>query len=170
MSSRSGSGSSSGRTPSTSCAGSGRMVFGGCSSQASARSGSSRTSSGSGSSRSSVSTNSSRGSSNSGSSHSSVSMNSSRTSGSSGSSQMSLGSNSIQSTVNGLEPDINSRKHANRNHKMIGWSGPRLQENPRVKAYADKKSDQMEKKAWAERKATSEARKKQGYYIENDMA
>lgn len=170
MSSRSGLSSSSGRTSSTSCAGSDRMFFGGGSSLASARSGTSRTSSGSGSSSSSRSTNSSRESSYSGSSLSSVSTNSSRTSGSSGSSQISLGSNSIQSTVNGLEPHIDSRKHANRNHKMIGWSGPRLQENPRVKLYADKKSDQMEERAWAERKATSEARKKQGYYIENDMA
>ncbi|KAF5870687.1 uncharacterized protein Bfra_009234 [Botrytis fragariae] len=164
------SGSSSGQTHSSSGAGSDRMFF---------RVGSSQTSSRSGSSRSSVSTNPSRVFSNSSSTRSSASTNSIRTSGSSVSSQMSYGSNSngrssnsgsIQSTVNGLEPHINARKHAKRQHKIDGWSGPRLKEDPRVKVYADKKSDQMERKARAERKFQSEMRKKEGFYIEDDMA
>ncbi|TGO20582.1 hypothetical protein BPAE_0284g00090 [Botrytis paeoniae] len=146
------------------------MFFRVGSSQASTRSGSSQASSRSGSSQAS---------SRSGSSRSSVSTNSSRTSGSSVSSQMSYGSNSsgrssntgsIQSTANGLEPHIDARKHANRQHKIDGWSGPRLGEDPLVKAYVDKKSDQMERKARAERKVMSEMRKKEGFYIEDDMA
>lgn len=122
---------------------------------------------------------SSQASSTSGSSRSSVSTNPSRTSGSSFSSQMSYGSNSsgkssnsgsVQSTDNGLEPHIDARKHANRQHKIDGWSGPRLKEDPRVKAYADKRSDQMESKAKAERRVQSRMGKKGGYYIEGRKA
>ncbi|KAF7890661.1 hypothetical protein EAF00_008976 [Botryotinia globosa] len=138
-----------------------------------------RASSRSGSSHSSVSTNPSRVFSNSGSSSSSVSSNSSRTSGSSVLSQISYGSNSSgrsgssvssRSTDNGLEPHTDARKHANRQHKIDGWSGSRLKEHPRVKAYADKRSDQMERKAKAERKFQSEMRNNQSHYIEDRMA
>ncbi|TGO73530.1 hypothetical protein BELL_0353g00040 [Botrytis elliptica] len=150
--------SSSVQTHSSSGAGSDRMFFRVDSSQASTRSGSSR---------SSVSSNLSRVFSNPGSSRSSVSSYSSRTSGSSVSSQESYGSNSsgrssnsgsIQSTDSGLEPQIN------------GWSGPRFKQSSRVKAYADMRSDQMERKAKAERKIQSEMRKKEGYYIEDPKA
>ncbi|TGO61330.1 hypothetical protein BCON_0028g00470 [Botryotinia convoluta] len=67
----------------------------------------------------------------------------------SNSSGKSSNSGSNQATTNGLEPHNDARKHANRQHKIDGWYGPRLEEDPRVKAYADKRSDQMERKARA---------------------
>ncbi|THV49789.1 hypothetical protein BGAL_0179g00140 [Botrytis galanthina] len=122
---------------------------------------------------------SSQASSTSGSSRSSVSTNSSRTSGSSFSSHMSYASNSsgrssnsgsVRSTTDKWQPYIDTKVYANREHNKLGWSGPRLGEDPLVTAQADKTSDKMERKAKAERKVQSEKRKKGGYYIEGRKA
>ncbi|KAF7945520.1 hypothetical protein EAE96_010287 [Botrytis aclada] len=186
----SGSGSGSGWTHSSLRAGAGgdRLFFDVGSSLASSRSGVSRASYGagssqlssiSGSSRSSVSTNPSRIFSNSNSARSSASTNSSHTSGSWVPSQVSYGSSSsgrstnsgsIPSTAIGLEPHIDAKKHANRQHTKLGSSGERLREDPWVKAKADRESNRMEREARAERKVESELRNRQGFYIEDRRA
>ncbi|TGO83051.1 hypothetical protein BPOR_0710g00010 [Botrytis porri] len=71
---------------------------------------------------------------------------------------------SIKSTADEWGPYIDTRKCAHREHDQLGWAGPRLGEDPLVKACSDKKSDQMERNAKAERKGQSKMRKKEGFF------